>query len=63
VVKKTRKTKQERRLKEDPRPDGQHSTRVTLEPAWRDKSTTHAYFQQWHSARKHRHSPFKQRTG
>ena len=29
------------------------SSMVTLEHAWRDKSTTHAYFQQWHMARKH----------
>ena len=40
-----------RRFKEESRPDGQHlpstatSSRVTLEHAWRDNSTTHAYFQ------------------
>ena len=45
-----------RRFKEESEPDGQHSpstftfSRVTLEHAWRDKSTTHAYFQWWWSA-------------
>ena len=29
----------------------------TLEHAWRDKSTTLAYFQQWQTPRKHGHSP------
>ena len=41
-------TTKTRRFKAESRPDGQHSpctvtsSRVTLEPAWRDKSTTHA---------------------
>ena len=38
------------------------SSRVTLELAWRDKSTTHAYFQQCYTARKNEHSPPKQTT-
>ena len=48
---------------EESQPDGQHSSstatssKVTLEHAWRDKSTTHAYFQQWHTVWKHGHSP------
>ena len=60
--------KQATRFKEESRPDGQHSpstatsSRVTLEHAWRDKSTTHAHFQQWHTGQKHGHSPPKQRT-
>ena len=41
-----------RTFKEKSWPDGQHSpsnatsSRVTLEHAWKDKSITHAYFQQ-----------------
>ena len=38
------------------------SSRVTLEHAWRDKSTSHAYFQQCHMVRIHGHSPPEQRT-
>ena len=43
----TRDKTKTRRFKEESRPDGQHSpstatsSRVTLEHAWRDKSTTH----------------------
>ena len=57
-----------RRFKEEPRPDEHHSpntatfARVILGHAWRDKPTTHAFFQQWYTARKHEHSTPKQRT-
>ena len=52
------------------RPGGQHSpsiatsSGVTLEYAWRDKSITRAYFQQWHKYVYyiHGHSPSMQRT-
>ena len=56
------------RLKEKSRPDGLYSTstatssRVTLKHVLREKPTIHEYFQQWHMARKHGHSPVKQRT-
>ena len=38
------------RFKKESRPDRWTSSRITLEHAWRDKCTTHAYFQQWHGA-------------
>ena len=64
----TRHKNNTRRFKDESRPDKQHSpinatsSRVTLEHARRDKSTTHAYFQQWHTGQKHGHSPPMQRT-
>ena len=47
-----------RRFKEDSRPDGQHSSGTTA--SWRDKSTTHSYFQQWHTSRIYGHSSKEQ---
>ena len=47
-----------RSFEEESRPFGQHwpntatLARLTLEHAWRDKSTTLVYFQQWHMAHK-----------
>ena len=43
-------------------PNTATSSGVTLEPAFREKPTTHAYFQQWHTARKYGHSLTRQRT-
>ena len=64
----TSETKTKTRFKEESRPTGQHSpstttsSRVILERHWRDKYTTYAYFQQWHTVWKHGHSPTRQRT-
>ena len=63
----TRDKNQDKGIQRRVRPDGQHSpstvtsSRVTLGHVWRDKSTTHAHFQQWDTAQKH-HKPSKEQA-